>query len=87
MKSFLFRIAFLVIALSCASSSGAKDLERFLLRGYVYTQDYKPLDSVEVSLVKDDSIKVDFKLLIGNDEKKMASGGNIRAMVNSGMKG
>lgn len=85
MKSFLFRIAFLVIALSCASSSGAKDLERFLLRGYVYTQDYKPLDSVEVSLVKDDSIKVDFKLLIGNDEKKMASGGNIRAMVNSGM--
>lgn len=85
MKSFLFRIALLLISLSCASSSGAKDLERFLLRGYVYTQDYKPLDSVEVSLVKDDSIKVDFKLLIGNDEKKMSSGGNIRAMVNSGM--
>ncbi len=44
----------------------AKDLEKFYLTGYITDGDFnsfKPIDSVEVNVLKDDSIKVPFKIL------------------------
>lgn len=83
------RKLFTILIMLCATMTGviqAKDLERFYIRGYVTGIDYQLLDSVEVSLMKDDTIKVPFKVL----SKVKGSGpdittGQMRILVESGL--
>lgn len=82
-----FLLTFLVICFGIVSSMSvhAKDLERFLLRGYIYMADDEAPDSISVNLTKNDTVQVPFKLLIGNNEERMIDGNQLRAMVYSGM--
>lgn len=75
----------LLIACGTASVT-AKDLTRFLLRGYIYDKEYNPIDSVEVSLSKDgDTTAIKYKILVGNTEKNLVTGSQLRMMVQSGL--
>lgn len=81
------RLFLIFVCLSAAVMSvelSAKDLERFLLRGYIY-DDKSMVDSVTVTVMKNDTIEVPIKLLVGDDKTKLATGGQVRAMVNSGL--
>lgn len=74
-----------MLTLCNASSMSAKDLSKFLIRGYIYDKEYSPLDSVEVSLSKDgDPAKLNYKILTGNTEKNLITGSQLRIMVQSG---
>ncbi len=53
----------LIAILAITAGLNAKDLEKFYVRAYVVDADYKQIDSVEINLLKDDSIKVPFKVL------------------------
>lgn len=70
--------------------AGAKELKRFIARGYITIADttskWVGLDSVSVSLSKaNDTISVPFKMLVGNDaEKSTADSDELRMMVYSG---
>lgn len=63
----------------------AKDLDKFMLRAYIFDVDYNPIDSVTVTIMQNDTVKVPFKLLVGDDATGMIKGNQLRAMVNSGM--
>lgn len=64
----------------------AKDLDKFLLRAYLYDAEYQAVDSVEVSLVKNDSIPVKFKLLTGKgDNNTLNRESQLRMLVESGL--
>lgn len=83
---FVSFIAALVMAMAIPAVSSAANLERFLVRGYIFDTKYNPLDSVEVKLELNDSIQVPFKLLTGNDSTHLnTSSGQLRMMVESGM--
>lgn len=68
-----------------SSTASAADLEKFMVRGRIMDEKYKSVDSVEVSITLNDTVKIPFKLLVGNDEKRLATGGQLRAMVSGGM--
>ncbi len=75
----------LIIFFAFATSLHAKDLDKFYLSGYIVTDGYMLLDSVEVSLTKNDSIQVPFKIL--SKPKGGANGltsGQMRLLVESG---
>lgn len=63
----------------------AKDLEQFMIRGYIYDPEYHALDSVTVTMTKSDTIAVPFKLLTGDNDTRMIKGNQLRAIVYSGM--
>ncbi len=63
----------------------AKDLKQFMLRAYVYDDNNSIIDSVTVNVMKDDTISVNTKLLKGDNNKKLISKGELRAMVYSGL--
>lgn len=67
------------------SSVSAKDLEQFLLRAYVYDEDWNSVDSVSVTLTKNDTTDVPFKLLSGFNKTRINNGNQIRALVQSGL--
>ncbi|MDE6279364.1 MAG: outer membrane beta-barrel family protein [Paramuribaculum sp.] len=76
----------LLLTLGSAVDLSAKDLSKFLIRGYIYDKEYTPLDSVEVSLSKDgDTSPLKYKLLSGNAEKNIVIGSQLRLMVESGL--
>lgn len=84
-------IAILSILLSVGLPVSAK-LSQFIVRGYVQKQDYSKVgwrrenvDSVYVALVRNDTIPVDFKMLVGDDEMKFSPDGNIRLLVQGGV--
>lgn len=81
-----FIIIGMAILLASLATISAKDLSRFLLRGYVYDKEYNLIDSVTVSLSKDnDTTAVKYKILVGNTEKNLVTGGQLRMMVQSGL--
>lgn len=75
---------FLCCMLSASIPAGAADLKKFLVRGYIYDESYKSIDSVEVSLTCNDTI-VPFKLLTGNSETRINKSGQLRMMVDGGL--
>lgn len=75
-------LVFAVCSFCIAFAAGP---EQFLLRAYIRDTDRHVVDSVEVSIVKNDSIPVAFKLLRGNDDEKLAIGGELRALVDGGL--
>lgn len=84
MRKLLPLMLMLTIGL-CASAK----LKQFIVRGYIEQQDYSrsewdrpAVDSVYVDLMYNDTIPVEFKLLVGNDDLKLATNGNLRMMVN-----
>lgn len=85
------KLLFLALLASVGFAASAK-LTQFILRGYVEKQDYSKsiwdhvsVDSVYVSLLVNDSIPVDFKMLTGDDEMKFSPDGNLRMMVQGGV--
>ena len=85
MRHFIKVLIFLLTAGGAADLS-AKDLSRFLLRGYIYDKEYSAVDSVEVNLTKDgDSTKVKYKILTGKVDSNLITGSELRMMVQSGL--
>lgn len=87
MRKFFFILLFASITF-CSSAK----LTQFLLRGDVREQDYakaewrrQNLDSIFVSIVKNDTVAVDFKLLTGDNELKFSPSGEIRMLVQGGV--
>lgn len=91
-NSFIMRKLFLLLTLLVAMVAQAK-LSQFVLRGYVTEQDYaksdswqrETLDSVYVAVMRNDTIPVPFKMLTGDTENKMATGGEVRLLVEGGL--
>ncbi|MCM1484385.1 MAG: outer membrane beta-barrel family protein [Muribaculaceae bacterium] len=78
-------LAIVLVMLIGASVIMAADLERFLVRSYLTDDGWKLLDSVNVvSVTKNDTIPVDFKVLSRYGETNMVKGGQLRMMINSG---
>lgn len=74
--------------LPALASAAPKDLDQFMLRARVYEltdMKYGQVDSVSLTLVKDDSITVPFKLLTAIPGTDMNKGADIRMMVQSGL--
>lgn len=84
MRHILALVALIITATSMSVIS-ARDLEKFMLRAYITDEKYTMIDSVEVSLFKNDTIPVSFKLLSGDDDQKLNASQELRMMVNSGM--
>ncbi|MDE6280122.1 MAG: hypothetical protein K2M05_09145, partial [Paramuribaculum sp.] len=84
MRHILALVALIITAASLSVIS-ARDLDKFMLRAYITDENYKMIDSVEVSLFKNDTIPVSFKLLSGDNDQKLNSSQELRMMVNSGM--
>lgn len=78
----ILTFAFLIISLTQAF---AADLDKFMLRGYIFDETYNPVDSVEVDLKLNDTIPVNFKLLTGDNETRMLRGNQLRLMVDGGL--
>ena len=78
----ILAFAFLIISLTQAF---AADLDKFMLRGYIFDETYNPVDSVEVDLKLNDTIPVNFKLLTGDNETRMLRGNQLRLMVDGGL--
>ncbi|MDE5659627.1 MAG: outer membrane beta-barrel family protein [Muribaculaceae bacterium] len=81
----------LLLTIAAIGFGASAKLTQFILRGYVEKQDYsktfwdrESVDSVYVDLMKNDTIPVGFKLLVGNDDEKMATDGYLRMIVNGG---
>ena len=81
----ILRTALISIAVILAALPASADLKKFMLIGYVYDREWNSVDSCEVEIYKDDTVKVDFKLLTGNDATKTLSGNQLRALVHSGI--
>ncbi len=82
-KPFIIIISALVSII--LSSLAAKDLSKFYLRTYVTNDDYHLLDSLEVSIMKNDTVAVPFRVLstvkgCGPD----VTNGEVRLLVESG---
>lgn len=80
-------IAMALMALVGVAAFGA-DLEKFILRGYVNladTADWVPVDSFMVSLTKNDTVPVPFRLLTGNEESRLNPTSEFRLMVYDGL--
>lgn len=87
----ILRLFLVTLLLASASGLSAK-LTKFVLRGYLREQDYvvewwkkKSVDTAYVSIVQNDTVLVPFKMLRGNDEMKMVTDGELRAMVQGGV--
>lgn len=65
--------------------SASADIKKFMLSGYIYDRDWDAVDSCEVEIFKDDTVKVDFKLLTGIGGTNKLKGNQLRALVNSGI--
>lgn len=83
-------LSFFICLLSVASASAK--LTKFIVNGDIVRQDYskadwyrESLDSVYLALVKNDTIPVNFKMMSGNDELKMTTGGLFRILVEGGV--
>ncbi len=85
LKKFISIAAFIFILLSAAQPAEGADLKKFLVRGYIYDASYDPIDSVEVSLTRNDTIQVPFKLLTGADNSNLNRSGSLRMMVDGGI--
>ena len=79
------RTALICLAAILTAFTASADLKKFMLVGYIYDQEWDSVDSCEVEIYKDDTVKVNFKLLTGNDATKTLSGNQLRALVNSGI--
>lgn len=85
------KIIALVILLGVSLSASAK-LTQFLLRGYARQQDYSKtewqrqmVDSIYLSIVRNDTVAVSFKMLEGDDELKFSPSGAFRMLVSGGV--
>lgn len=79
--------ALVAILLPALFASAAADdgLRQFMLRGWIYGDDYKPIDSASVtSLTLNDTVPVSFRLLTGNDTTGLLAGSELRALVSGG---
>jgi len=81
----------LILACIVALPVSAK-LTKFILRGWIDKQDYsktdwqrESVDSVYVSIVRNDTVLVPFKVINGNDTTKLVTGGNLRLVVEGGV--
>lgn len=79
------KTALICLAAILTAFTASADLKKFMLVGYIYDQEWDSVDSCEVEIYKDDTVKVNFKLLTGNDATKTLSGNQLRALVNSGI--
>lgn len=79
------RAAVAAMLLICTILSASADLKKFMLTGYIYDRQWNNVDSCEVELFKDDTVKVDFKLLTGIDGTNKLKSNQLRALVNSGL--
>ena len=79
------RMALICLAAILTAFTASADLKKFMLVDYIYDQEWDSVDSCEVEIYKDDTVKVNFKLLTGNDATKTLSGNQLRALVNSGI--
>ncbi len=79
--------ALIAVIITAASFTGlsAKDLDKFMLRGYITNDKYDKIDSVDVSLFKNDTIPVKFRLLSGDNDEKLNLSMELRMMVDGGM--
>lgn len=82
-----FIIICMALLAACVSANiMAKDLSRFLIRGYIYDKEYNAVDSVEVSLSRDgDTAKVNYKILGGDAKNNLILNGELRMMVQAGL--
>ncbi len=82
-----FIIICMALLAACVSANiMAKDLSRFLIRGYIYDKEYNAVDSVEVSLSRDgDTAKVNYKILGGDAKNNLVLNGELRVMVQAGL--
>lgn len=79
------RIFMISMAVLLTAFTASADLKKFMLVGYIYDQEWNSVDSCEVEIYKNDTVKVNFKLLTGNDATKTLSGNQLRVLVNSGI--
>lgn len=79
------RAAVAAMLLICTILSASADLKKFMLTGYIYDRQWNGVDSCDVELFKDDTVKVDFKLLTGIDGTNKLRNNQLRALVNSGL--
>lgn len=79
------RIFMISMAVILTAFTASADLKKFMLVGYIYDQEWNSVDSCEVEIYKNDTVKVNFKLLTGNDATKTLSGNQLRVLVNSGI--
>lgn len=78
-------LLFVLLSAASFTTAAADKLEKFLLRCYIYDKEYNSLDSVHVSITRADTSAVPFKVLRGNDEQRLATGGQLRAFIFSGL--
>lgn len=81
----ILRTVLISLTVILAALPASADLKKFMLIGYVYDREWNSVDSCEVEIYKDDTVKVNFKLLTGNDATKTLSGNQLRALVHSGI--
>lgn len=87
MRGFL-----LALLLLAAGAPVSAKLSQFFVRGSVQKQDYSKMewrreivDSVYVALVRNDTVPVDFKMLVGDNDLKFSPDGDIRLLVQGGV--
>lgn len=79
------RVVFAAMLMLGIILSASADIKKFMLSGYIYDRDWDAVDSCEVEIFKDDTVKVDFKLLTGIGGTNKLKGNQLRALVNSGI--
>lgn len=85
MKRLSLLVMGVMLSIMFVSPLQAKGLDRFLVRAFLRDSKNVKLDSVRVSLVKDDSIPVKFKLITGDDATKLNRNPEMRLLVESGL--
>lgn len=81
----VWRLVFIVMCLllpaaGVLAESGA---QKVMVRGYIYDEDYRPLDSVGVRLSAGDSVNVPFRILTDNIDGKIITGSELRIMFDA----
>lgn len=78
-------LALLIVGLLLTSlaSYAVTPEHKVMVRGYIYDEDYQPLDSVSVRLALSDSVNVPFKILTDNIDGKIITGSELRIMFDA----
>lgn len=79
------RVAVATMLLLCTILSASADLKKFMLTGYIYDREWNSVDSCEIEIFKNDTVKVDYKLLTGIEGTNKLKSNQLRAIVNSGL--
>ena len=79
-RHILLVAALIMAALACHADTGR---QKVMVRGYIYDEDYQPLDSVSVRLTLGDSVSVPFRILTDNIDGKIITGSELRIMIDA----